>query len=35
MIKFSNQISQDKWYLTVSTNVLAPYTIYLIAKIMV
>jgi len=27
MIKFSNQLSQDNWYLTLDTQVLATYTI--------
>ena len=27
MIKFSDQISQDNWYLTLATKVLATYTI--------
>jgi len=27
MIEFSNQLSQDNWYLTLNTKILAAYTI--------
>jgi len=27
MIEFSNQLSQDNWYLTLATKVLSTYTI--------
>jgi len=29
MIEFSNQLSEDDWYLTLATNVLVSYTIRL------
>jgi len=33
MIEFSDQLSQDNWYLTLATNVLVTYTIKFYSKL--